>query len=182
VGPRAIALPHGPVCKLEPAQGDVLSREVRCLWERSTSQSCLSLKKCRRFGGGIKARDSSSPDLEVSRRAARGPIREQPQVLQRILGLWSRCLLQSHLWHRLVRTTSAVWDNVARMGTPNGLAFIRSVAKSPFLPCRSFSVASLGRSHGWPTIWLTCLRPKMRTVTSCGKSKIALLLTPKLYI
>jgi hypothetical protein len=66
---------------------------------------------------------------------------------------------------------AAVWDNVARMGTPNGLAFIRSVAKSPFLPCRSFPVASLGTSHGWPTIWLTCLRPRMRTVTSCGKAK-----------
>jgi hypothetical protein len=27
VGPRASALPHGPACKLESAQGDVLSRE-----------------------------------------------------------------------------------------------------------------------------------------------------------
>jgi hypothetical protein len=32
--------------------------------------------------------------------------------------------------------------------------------------------------HSWPAIfWLTCLRPKNGTVTSCGKSNIALRLT-----
>jgi hypothetical protein len=79
-------------------------------------------------GGGIKARDSSSaPDLEISRLA--GPLENSPKFYSAFwhfgLGAFFNLTFRTDSF----LTTSAGWDNVTGMGTPNGLAFIRAVAK-----------------------------------------------------
>jgi hypothetical protein len=102
------------------------------------------------------------PNLEISRRA--GPLQNSPKFSSAFSDFGLGAFFNLTFGNDSSLTTSGGWDNVTGMGTPSSARLPNSHSMSFLQP-----VASLGRSHGWPTnFWLTCLRPQMET--SYGKA------------
>ena len=79
----------------------------------------------------VSRRETVAPPPILRSRAARlaGPLENSPKFYSAFWDFGLGAFFNLTFGTDSSLTTSAGWDNVTGMGTPNGLAFIRAVAK-----------------------------------------------------